>query len=96
MSDSNSAAASASEPKVPETRHVESDHGEIAQVLEVVGNRAKVVHADGTIDYVDTHALGGEAKEMPSGYFRSAQFIGTVAVCEMPDRDSFSNLRDMN
>lgn len=76
------------EPKTPHTRHVESNeeqpgHGDIAEVLEVNGNRAKVVHADGTIDYVDTHALGGESEQMPAGYFRSPQFIGTVAVREV-------------
>ncbi|KAH8658641.1 fungal trichothecene efflux pump [Tricladium varicosporioides] len=42
----------------------------------------KTVHADGEIDYVDTHALGGELDQMPAGYFYSYQFIGTVvAVC---------------
>ncbi|KAL5119952.1 hypothetical protein ACEQ8H_002050 [Pleosporales sp. CAS-2024a] len=42
----------------------------------------KTVHTDGTVDLVDTHAIGGELDEMPRGYFRSAQFIGTVtAVC---------------
>lgn len=42
----------------------------------------KTVHTDGTVDMVDTHALGGELAEMPPGYFRSIQFIGTViAVC---------------
>jgi hypothetical protein len=42
----------------------------------------EAVHKDGTIDLVDTHAIGGELEEMPKGYFRSAQFIGTVtAVC---------------
>jgi hypothetical protein len=42
----------------------------------------KTVHADGTVDMVDTHAIGGELEEMPKGYFRSVNFIGTVtAVC---------------
>jgi hypothetical protein len=42
----------------------------------------ETVHKDGTIDLVDTHAIGGELGEMPKGYYRSAQFIGTVtAVC---------------
>jgi hypothetical protein len=42
----------------------------------------ETVHKDGTIDLVDTHAIGGELEEMPKGYYRSAQFIGTVtAVC---------------
>lgn len=75
----------ASEPKAPETHHVESkdgasDYDNTPQFLETEGDRAKVVHADGTIDYVDTHALGGDAHEMPTGYYKSPQFIGTVVV----------------
>jgi hypothetical protein len=51
---------------------------EMAKHVEAV----ETVHTDGTVDLVDTHAIGGELKEMPPGYFRSAQFIGTVvAVC---------------
>ncbi|KAK8037756.1 hypothetical protein PG991_001102 [Apiospora marii] len=39
-------------------------------------------HIDGTVDYVSADVLGGEVAEMPAGYFRSAQFIGTVvATC---------------
>ncbi|KAF2024793.1 MFS general substrate transporter [Setomelanomma holmii] len=42
----------------------------------------KQVHTDGTVDMVDTHAIGGELADMPKGYFRSVNFIGTViAVC---------------
>jgi hypothetical protein len=42
----------------------------------------ETVHTDGTVDMVDTHAIGGDLNEMPNGYFRSVQFIGTViAVC---------------
>jgi len=40
----------------------------------------ETVHQDGTIDFVDTHAIGGELDQMPAGYFRSIQFIGTVSV----------------
>jgi hypothetical protein len=42
----------------------------------------ETVHTDGTVDMVDAHAIGGDLNEMPNGYFRSVQFIGTViAVC---------------
>lgn len=72
---------SITEPKEPQARHVESSNPHaVTQVLENDGTTAKVVHADGTIDYVDAHALGGEVDIMPRGYFRSPQFIGTVAV----------------
>ena len=40
----------------------------------------KKVHADGTVDLVDAHAIGGDLEEMPPGYFWSLQFIGTVTV----------------
>lgn len=40
----------------------------------------KKVHADGHVDLVDTHAIGGDYDEMPKGYYWSIQFIGTVIV----------------
>jgi hypothetical protein len=40
----------------------------------------KKVHADGTVDLIDTHAIGGVVEEMPKGYYYSPQFIGTVVV----------------
>ncbi|KAI0837723.1 hypothetical protein F5Y06DRAFT_297151 [Hypoxylon sp. FL0890] len=44
------------------------------------GEDVKVVHTDGTINYVDRDAGGGDAAKMPDGYFTSPQFIGTVLV----------------
>ncbi|KAL2851411.1 fungal trichothecene efflux pump [Aspergillus pseudodeflectus] len=41
------------------------------------GPRA-VVHTDGTVDYIDADAIGGEMQDMPKGYFRSLPFLGTV------------------
>ncbi|KAI5458995.1 trichothecene efflux pump [Mariannaea sp. PMI_226] len=43
-----------------------------------VDETEKVVHADGTVDYLDAKAIGGDVGDMPHGYFRSAQFVGTV------------------
>jgi hypothetical protein len=40
----------------------------------------ETVHADGTVDFVDIHAIGGNVQDMPRGYFWSPQFIGTVTV----------------
>ena len=37
-------------------------------------------HIDGTVDFIDTRAIGGDLDELPPGYFRSPQFIGTVVV----------------
>ncbi|PNH38164.1 hypothetical protein VD0004_g8640 [Verticillium dahliae] len=62
------------------TRHIETDGNDILQVLEHDGNVAKVVHTDGTVDFIDAKAIGGEYDEMPKGYFRSASFIGTVVA----------------
>ncbi|CAO2654543.1 Nn.00g112760.m01.CDS01 [Neocucurbitaria sp. VM-36] len=42
----------------------------------------KKVHADGHVDLVDAHAIGGNIEDMPKGYFWTPQFIGTVvATC---------------
>ncbi|KAF2396251.1 trichothecene efflux pump [Trichodelitschia bisporula] len=38
----------------------------------------KVTHADGVVDFVDAHAVGGSYEDMPKGYFTSYQFIGTM------------------
>lgn len=54
--------------KASETTHIEDVH--------VV----KKVHADGTVDLIDAHAIGGNVEEMPKGYYYSVQFIGTVTV----------------
>ena len=51
-------------------------HQEHAPDVEVV----QQVHTDGTVDFVDTHALGGALEDMPKGYYLSMNFIGTVVV----------------
>jgi len=51
-------------------------HQENAPNVEVV----QQVHTDGTVDFVDTHALGGDFETMPKGYYTSMNFIGTVTV----------------
>ncbi|KAK8024611.1 trichothecene efflux pump [Apiospora rasikravindrae] len=39
-------------------------------------------HIDGTVDFVSADVLGGDVENLPAGYFRSPQFIGTVvATC---------------
>jgi hypothetical protein len=64
------------EPKAALSEHIEQDV-------------TKVVHADGTVDYIDSHAVGGDVDDMPKGYFYSAPFIGTVLVStpQPPSRD---------
>lgn len=37
-------------------------------------------HIDGTVDLVSAKVIGGEVENLPAGYFRSPQFIGTVVV----------------
>ncbi|KAI1320317.1 trichothecene efflux pump [Xylariaceae sp. FL0255] len=41
-------------------------------------SKLKVVMTDGTVNYVDRKAIGGDAQEMPEGYFTSLAFILTV------------------
>lgn len=48
--------------------------------IEVV----QTVHTDGTVDYVDAHAVGGDVAQMPEGYYGSIQFVGTVIVSYRP------------
>lgn len=48
--------------------------------LEREHGAAKVVHTDGTVDYIDVHAIGVDVQQMLKGYFRSLPFIGTVLV----------------
>ncbi len=59
--------------------HSEPQPGSDKDLPEALG-AAKVVHADGYVDYVDKHALGGDAERMPKGYFRSPAFIGTIVA----------------
>lgn len=44
------------------------------------GNVTKVTHADGSVDYIDLKAIGGDYAMMHRGYFRSPQFLGTLTV----------------
>ncbi|KAJ4263814.1 hypothetical protein NW762_005847 [Fusarium torreyae] len=43
-------------------------------------NAEKIVMADGTVEYVDKNALGDDLDRMPEGYYRSSQFLGTLAA----------------
>lgn len=77
-------AEEGAEPQMTEMSQIQtkgSGNGpEAIHVSESDEETTKVVHADGTIDYIDKNAIGGEVNVMPDGYFRSPQFIGTVAV----------------
>ncbi|KAI0174313.1 trichothecene efflux pump [Pestalotiopsis sp. NC0098] len=67
-----------------QSQHIVKDGHELTQIetatSETRRNALKVVHTDGTINYVDNKAVGGDSAEMPEGYFRSVQFIGTVVA----------------
>ncbi|RVX65750.1 hypothetical protein B0A52_10385 [Exophiala mesophila] len=43
-------------------------------------------HVDGTVDLIDTRALGGDLAEMPPGYYYSLHFIGTFTQFIMKGR----------
>ncbi|KAF4924399.1 Trichothecene efflux pump TRI12 [Colletotrichum viniferum] len=76
---SSSDGQSGTEAKEPTTRHLETEN-DISKVQTHDGNVTKVVHADGTVDYIDTKAVGGNYDAMPAGYFRSPQFLGTLTA----------------
>jgi hypothetical protein len=40
----------------------------------------KRTHADGTVDLIDAHAIGGDLDEMPAGYYLTPNFICTFLV----------------
>lgn len=56
--------------------HIEGDHHDSKFGTDV----AKVVHTDGTVDYIDARAIGGDVDELPKGYFLTPSFIGTVTA----------------
>ena len=62
---------------------VEKNEVETTQHLENL-HVVKKIHADGHVDLVDAHAIGGAAEDMPPGYFWSISFIGTVTVRSLP------------
>lgn len=74
MSASDSQSGNGGQGRPSEVEKVVSDvHTEDSNVT-------KVTHADGTIDYIDVKAIGGDYDKMHRGYFRSPQFIGTLTV----------------
>ncbi|KAI0130238.1 fungal trichothecene efflux pump [Xylariales sp. AK1849] len=75
------------ETKTPRRQQVEVYTGnkndrlkEDTNMPEADRNYLRVVHTDGTVDFVDNHAVGGDVDAMPKGYFRSPAFIGTVVA----------------
>jgi hypothetical protein len=72
MMDEEKAAAVTSE-SIERNAPSSTQHSENVHVV-------KKVHADGHVDLVDAHAIGGAAEEMPKGYYYSIQFLGTVTV----------------
>ncbi|KAF7561424.1 hypothetical protein G7046_g2702 [Stylonectria norvegica] len=80
-------ASLGAEKQVDETFHNKADdvhdnhdiHDD-PELSDGKGETEKVVYADGTVEFVDRHALGGDVQSMPVGYYRSPQFIGTVAA----------------
>lgn len=55
---------------------VMAEHGGFATEQDMI----EVVHADGTVHYLDSRVVGGELETMPKGYYGSFSFIGTVIV----------------
>lgn len=59
-------------------QHVDNSHSDDSGVHVV-----ERVHADGTVDLIDAHAIGGDLDEMPVGYFITPNFICTFLVSKM-------------
>jgi len=55
-----------------------TEAGRDADAVEM--DAVKTKHEDGTVSFAGRAALGGGLEEMPKGYFRSVQFVGTVVV----------------
>ena len=90
-----SSSNDSTEAKLAASQHVEAspvrhDHENPLKTVDTSTSDAanhnylKVVHTDGTVNFVDNRAIGGDAAGMPKGYFRSPQFIGTVVVRSRP------------
>lgn len=54
---------------------------QVEHVDDLNVNVVKQVHIDGTVDLVDTRAIGGDVENMPRAYFYSVSFLGTLLVC---------------
>lgn len=66
--------------KEPPSRYSEVENKTTSDVHSQDGNVTKVTHADGSVDYIDLKAIGGDYAMMHRGYFRSPQFLGTLTV----------------
>lgn len=54
--------------------------GKVAHEIVDGHDVAKVAHLDGTVDYIDANAVGGDLEDMPAGYYYSPAFLGTMVV----------------
>lgn len=63
-----------------QSRYSEVENKVASDVNSQDGNVTKVTHADGSVDYIDLKAIGGDYAMMHRGYFRSPQFLGTLTV----------------
>ncbi|KAI1049899.1 hypothetical protein LB506_001531 [Fusarium annulatum] len=59
---------------------VPEDSGDGSGSPQPTVNAEEIIMADDTVEYVDKNAFGDELDRMPNGYYRSPQFIGTLAA----------------
>lgn len=62
------------------SRYSEVENKTTSDVQSPDDKVTKVTHADGSVDYIDLKAIGGDYAMMHRGYFRSPQFLGTLTV----------------
>ncbi|CAM1501738.1 Fc.00g037220.m01.CDS01 [Cosmosporella sp. VM-42] len=80
MSNPENSPAMGSEKQAQKVQTNATDGQDDPRLSNSNGSTEKIVFVDGTVEYIDTNALGGEVERMPAGYYKSPQFIGTVAA----------------
>lgn len=51
-----------------------------ASDLVTEGSAFKAVHVDGSVDYINRKALGGNIKRLPNNYFLRPEFVAVLVV----------------
>lgn len=64
--------------------------------LVTEGSAFKAVHVDGSVDYINRKALGGNIKKFPDNYFLRPQFIAVLVVSQLPNTMICSLLIDFS
>ena len=72
-------SSTTSEPPVNEKTVVDQTDQPVAPSEHGI-HVVKRVHQDGTVDFIDAKAVGGDVEELPAGYYLTPNFIFTFLV----------------